>query len=72
MGLHSLLFSRDKEIVDLVVEVLKGLDIEVTHSSVAQDAVEKLAATNFDAIIVEIRRAGGCRSSVGCEIPTVL
>jgi hypothetical protein len=53
MALHSLLFSRDQEIVALVVEVLKGLDIEVTHCSLVQDAVEKLAGTNFDAIIVD-------------------
>ncbi len=59
MALHSLLFSRDQEIVALVVEVLKGLDIEVTHCSLAQDAVKKLASASFDAILVDNSDAPG-------------
>jgi len=59
MALHSLLFSRDQEIVALVVEVLKGLDIEVTHCSLAQDAVKKLAGASFDAILVDNSDARG-------------
>jgi CheY-like chemotaxis protein len=53
MALHSLLFSRDQEIVTLVVEALKGLDIEVAHCSGPSEAVERLSSTRFDAIIVD-------------------
>src|SRR6266436_7326481 len=59
MALRSLLFSRDQEIVTLVVEVLKALDIQVAHCTVAQEAVETLAATKFDAIIVDNADAPG-------------
>src|SRR5690348_3798832 len=65
MALHSLLFSRDQEIVALVVEVLKGLDIEVTHCSQAQVAVETLAGTKFDAIIVDDTDAPGAVNVLG-------
>ena len=59
MALHSLLFSRDPEIVALVVEVLMGLDIEVLHCATAPEAVAKLAGTKFDAIVVDNSDAPG-------------
>ncbi len=59
MALHALLFSRDQEIIDLAGEVLKTLDIEVAQSSTAQDAVQKLTSTTFDAIIVDNADARG-------------
>src|SRR5882724_10231269 len=65
MALHSLLFSRDQEIVALVVEVLKALDIEVTHCSQTQDAVQKLTGTYFDAIIVDDTYAPGAVEVLG-------
>lgn len=59
MALHSLLFSRDPEIVTLVGEVLKELDIKVWHCSAAQEAVDRLAGEKFDAIIVDNSDAPG-------------
>src|SRR5579862_5377131 len=59
MALHSLLFSRDPEIVALAGEVLKSLDIEVVRTSVAQDAVQRLTNNKFAAIIVDNADARG-------------
>jgi hypothetical protein len=59
MALHSLLFSRDQEIINLVGDVLKTLDIEVSQCSVAQEAVQRLTSTKFDAIIVDNADAPG-------------
>ncbi len=59
MALHALLFSRDQEIIDLAAEVLKSLDIEVAHCSVADEAVQRLTSTRFDAIIVDNADARG-------------
>ncbi len=59
MALQSLLFSKDQEIVALVLEVLKALDIEVTHTSGAQEAIQKLTAGKFDAILVDNSDAPG-------------
>jgi PilZ domain-containing protein len=59
MALHALLFSRDQAIIDLAEEVLKTLDIEVTQSSAEEDAVQRLANTKFDAIIVDNADARG-------------
>jgi hypothetical protein len=59
MALHSLLFSRDQEIVALAGEVLKSLDIDVAQTSVAQDAVQRLTKSKFDAIIVDNADARG-------------
>jgi hypothetical protein len=74
MPLHSLLFSRDQEVIALVGEVLKGLDIDMTHCSHAHDAVHKLVGMNFDAIIVDTADARGAvevlgvaKSSPSCE-----
>lgn len=57
--LRSLLFSRDQELISLVGEVLKTLDIDVSRCSVAQEAVQKLTSTKFDAIIVDNADAPG-------------
>ena len=59
MALHALLFSRDQAIIDLAGEVLKTLDIEVAQSTTAQDAVQRLTSTTFDAIIVDNADARG-------------
>jgi hypothetical protein len=59
MALQALLFSRDQQVVDLVGEVLKNLDIEVSQCSVGQEAVQRLKATRFDAIIVDNADASG-------------
>ena len=59
MALHALLFSCDQEIINLVNEVLKTLDIEVSQCSVAQEAVQRLTATRFDTIIVDNADASG-------------
>lgn len=59
MALHSLLFSRNQEIINLAGEVLKTLDIEVVQCSVAQEAVQKLTGTKFDAILVDNADAPG-------------
>jgi len=59
MALQALLFSRDQQVVDLVGEVLKTLDIEVSQCSVGQEAVQRLKATRFDAIIVDNADASG-------------
>ena len=59
MALHALLFSRDQQVIDLVGEVLKTLDIEVSQCSVGQEAVQRLTATRFDAIIVDNADASG-------------
>jgi len=53
MALHSLLFSRDQEIMSLAGEVLKSLDIEVSYCSDAPEAVRRLTGTKFDVIIVD-------------------
>jgi hypothetical protein len=57
--LRSLLFSRDQELINLVGEVLKTLDIDVSQCSGAQEAVQKLSSTKFDAIIVDNADAPG-------------
>lgn len=57
--LRSLLFSRDQELIDLVGEVLKTLNIDVSQCCVAQEAVQKLTSTKFDAIIVDNADAPG-------------
>ncbi|MGH9503917.1 MAG: PilZ domain-containing protein [Terriglobales bacterium] len=59
MPLHSLLFSRDQELIHLVAEILKTLEIEVSQCSVAQVAVERLTSTKFNAIIVDNADAPG-------------
>jgi DNA-binding NtrC family response regulator len=59
MALHALLFSGDQQIIDLVGEVLKTLDIDVSQCSVGQEAVQRLTATRFDAIIVDNADASG-------------
>jgi hypothetical protein len=59
MALHALLFSRDQGIVDLAGEVLKTLDIEVWQSRMADEAVQRLTCTKFDAIIVDNTDARG-------------
>jgi DNA-binding NarL/FixJ family response regulator len=53
MPLHALLFSRDQEITALTGEVLQTLDIEVVHCASAEEAVQKLTSTKYDAIIVD-------------------
>ena len=53
MALRALLFSRDQEIIALAGEVLKTLDIEVATSSRAEEAVQRLTNTTYDAIIVD-------------------
>src|ERR1700687_5968844 len=53
MALHALLFSRDQEIIALAGEVLKTLDIAVATSSGAEEAVQRLTNTTYDAIIVD-------------------
>ena len=65
MLLHSLLFSRDQEIIGLVGEVLNGLDIDMIHCSQAHDAVGKLVGMNFDAIIVDTTDARGAVEVLG-------
>src|SRR3984893_8174372 len=59
MALHALLLSRDQVIIDLAGEVLKTLDIEVAQYTTAQDAVQRLTSTKFDAIIVDNADARG-------------
>jgi hypothetical protein len=59
MALHALLFSRDQAIIDLASEVLKTLDIEVELSSMAEEAVQRLSSTKFDAIVVDNADARG-------------
>ncbi len=83
MALHSLLFAQDQEVVSLVIEVLKGLDIEVTHCPMVAEAIQKLAAQKFDAIVVDNSDAGGavtvlsaakslpsCEQSIGVVLAT--
>jgi CheY-like chemotaxis protein len=53
MSLRALLFSRDEQIIQVVNQVLNNLNIEVTHSHNAQDAVQRLADERFDAILVD-------------------
>jgi PilZ domain len=74
MALHALLFSRDQELIQLVSEVLKGLEIEVSQCGVAQEAVQRLTATKFDVIIVDNADAPGAvavlsaaKSQPSCE-----
>lgn len=57
--LRSLLFSRDQELISLVGEVLKTLNIDFSQCSVAQEAVQSLTSTKFDAIIVDNADAPG-------------
>jgi PilZ domain len=57
--LRSLLFSRDEELISLVGEVLKTLNIDVSQCSAAQEAVQSLTNTKFDAIIVDNADAPG-------------
>ena len=57
--LRSLLFSRDQEVIDLVDEVLKTLNISVSQCGDALEAVRQLAGANFDAIIVDNADAPG-------------
>ncbi len=59
MALQALLFSRDQQVIDLVAEVLKTLDIEVSQCSAGPEAVQRLKATRFDAIIVDNADASG-------------
>ncbi len=59
MALQSLLFSRDQELINLVGEVLKTLDIEVSQCATAQEAVQRLAATKYNAIFVDNADAPG-------------
>jgi hypothetical protein len=59
MALRSLLFSRNQEIIALAGQVLKTLDIEVSQCSEAQEAVRRLTAATFDAIIVDNADAPG-------------
>jgi hypothetical protein len=59
MALQALLFSRDQQVIDLVAEVLKTLDIEVSQCGVGQEAVQRLKATRFDAILVDNADASG-------------
>jgi hypothetical protein len=59
MASHALLFSRDQGIIDLAGQVLKTLDIEVAHSSAAEEAVQRLTSTKFDVIIVDNADARG-------------
>jgi hypothetical protein len=74
MALRSLLFSKDAEIVKLVGEVLKTLDIEVAYSAQAQEAVRMITETAFDAIIVDnadapgtVRVLSAAKSLPSCE-----
>jgi len=74
MTLQSLLFSRDQELINRVSEVLGALNIEVLQCSAAQEAVQKLASTKFDAIIVDNADAPGAivllsaaKTLPGCE-----
>lgn len=59
MALHALLFSRDQQVIELVSDVLKTLDIEVSQFSAGQEAVQRLKTTSFDAIIVDNADASG-------------
>jgi hypothetical protein len=59
MALHSLLFSRNQEIINLAGEVLKTLDIEVSQCGETQEALRRLSGTKFDAIIVDNADAPG-------------
>jgi PilZ domain len=83
MALQALLFSRDQGIIDLAGEVLRTLDIEVEQSGVADDAVRRLAAGKFDAILVDNADASGavavlsaaqslasCEKSIGIVLAT--
>jgi hypothetical protein len=51
MGLHSLLFSRDQELISLTGEVLKSLNIEVTQCADAPEAVRRLTALSRRVIV---------------------
>ncbi len=59
MALHALLFSRDQGIIELAGEVLKTLDIELSQSNMADEAVQRLTSTKFDALIVDNADARG-------------
>src|ERR1700693_1577638 len=59
MALHSLLFSRDPEVITLAGEVLQTLDIKVSQCAQAKDAVRMITDTSFDAIIVDNADAPG-------------
>jgi hypothetical protein len=71
--LCALLFSCDQELISLVGDVLRTLDIDVLQCSMAQEAVQNLIATKFDAIIVDNADAPGAvavlsaaKSLAGC------
>jgi PilZ domain len=57
--MHSLLFSRDRELISLVGAVLKTLNINVSRCSAALEAVQNLTHTKFDVIIVDNADAPG-------------
>ncbi len=57
--LRSLLFSRDKELISLVGEVLKTLQVEVLCCGTAPETVQHLMGTKFAAIIVDNADAPG-------------
>lgn len=59
MALHSLLFSRDPEVITLAGEVLQTLDIKVSQCAQAKDAVRMIADNSYDAIIVDNADAPG-------------
>jgi|SRR5690348_509083 hypothetical protein len=57
--ISSLLFSRDPQLISLVGEVLKTLNMNVTNCDLAREAVQKLSSTKFDLIIVDNADAPG-------------
>ena len=57
--LRSFLFSRDPDVISLVTQVQKSLNIDVHPCGVAQEAVQTLASERFDAIIVDNADASG-------------
>src|SRR4029078_6772300 len=57
--ISSLLFSRDPQLISLVGEVLKTLNMNVTNCDLARGAVPKLSSTKFDLIIVDNADAPG-------------
>ena len=70
--LRSLLFSRDQELISLVGEVLKTLDIDVSRCSAAQEAMQKLRARNSTPLLLTMRMPGCGDCFVGGEISGVL
>jgi PilZ domain len=53
MALHAFLLSRDQAIIDLTSDVLNNLGIGVVQSGTAEEAVQRLTSSKFDAIIVD-------------------